>query len=86
MPLSLTDHQLNLVTKSASLLPIGDRPAYLRSLANRLGDVVNPTDRDVQAAVDFVLTTRGITGGRDFRPPKSKTAHDVQQQVERLFK
>jgi hypothetical protein len=61
--LALTDNQLDLVQRAAALLPLHDRDHFLRSLANRMGNVAHPSDHDVQDAVDFILNCRGIGGG-----------------------
>ena len=62
--LALTDFQMDLVTRSAGLLPNPhDRCQYLRSIANRLGGAANTTDGDIRDAIDFVLGCSGVGGG-----------------------
>jgi hypothetical protein len=70
-PLSFSDEQLDLVTRAAALVSPHDRDRFLRSIANRIGDVVHPTDGDIRDAVDFVIGCRGIGGGsRAFIQPR----------------
>jgi hypothetical protein len=42
-------------------LPPGARDSFLRSIAGRLVDIAAPSDADIAAAVNFVLSTRGIS-------------------------
>lgn len=63
MPLALTDTQLALVQQAAGMIPVHDRCHFLRSVANRLGDVAHPSDDAIQDAVDFVLNCRGVAAG-----------------------
>jgi len=65
MPLSLSDQQLALVQQAASMIPVHDRCHFLRSIANRIGDIAHPSDDDIREAVDLVLNCRGIAGGAD---------------------
>jgi hypothetical protein len=60
-PLSLSDQQMQRVTAAAALLAPSARDNFLRSIANRLCELASPTDADVAAAVNFVLSTRGIS-------------------------
>jgi hypothetical protein len=62
-PLALTDQQLNLVTRAAGMITEHDRDLFLRSIANRIGDLAHPSDHDIQDALDFVLNNRGVVGG-----------------------
>ena len=76
-PLSLSDTQLNLVTRAAGLSPTHDRCQFLRSVGSRVGDVANPSDHDIQDAITFILNLRGIAGGNQaFRP--TATARQVK--------
>jgi hypothetical protein len=60
-PLSLSDWQLLQVRTAAALLPVHARDSFMRSIAGRLADIATPNDDDVAAAVNFVLSTRGIS-------------------------
>jgi hypothetical protein len=60
-PLSLTDAQLQMLTRAATL--VADRGSFLRSIGNRLAHMSNPTDFEVQDAVNFVLSARGVAVG-----------------------
>jgi hypothetical protein len=60
-PLSLSDPQLKAVQTAAALLPPGARDSFPRSIAGRLVDIATPSDDDIAAAVNFVLSTRGIS-------------------------
>jgi hypothetical protein len=64
-PLSLSDRSLRAVIKAAEMLPVSQRGTYLQSVANRLADQQQPSLADVQAAIVFVLNTRGIAVGGD---------------------
>lgn len=61
--LGFTDKQLRLVAEASSLLPPSRRDVFLRSVANRLADVADPSDGQIAAAVDFVLSINGIGVG-----------------------
>jgi hypothetical protein len=63
--LSFSDGQLRLVIKAAEMIPVSQRDSFLRSIAGRLADLHQPTLGDVQAAIVFVLNTRGIAVGAD---------------------
>jgi hypothetical protein len=71
-PLSLSDQQLDLVTRAAGLLPPQQRGPFLQSISNRVGDVASPTDHDIRDAIDFVLGCRIGGGSRAFIPPKQQ--------------
>jgi hypothetical protein len=58
--LSLSDHQLQQVQQAAAMLPVGNRDAFLRSIAGRLSGIATPTDRDVAHAVSFVRGCQGV--------------------------
>ena len=63
-PLSFTDHQIAQLKMVAAMLPANARDNFLRSISSRLVDLpYPPSDADVQAAIDFVLSCRGITRG-----------------------
>jgi hypothetical protein len=63
--LSLSDRSLRVVIKAAEMLPVSQRDSFLRSVAGRLADLHQPSLADVQAAIVFVLNTRGIAVGAD---------------------
>lgn len=69
-PLSLSDEQLELVTGAAALLPTHDRDRFLRSIANRIGDLAQPTNDDIRGAIDFVLGCRIGGGNKAFIPTR----------------
>jgi hypothetical protein len=58
--MTLTDCQLAEITQAAELLPVNSRDAFLRSVANRLADAKHCNDDDVNHAITFVLSTRGV--------------------------
>jgi hypothetical protein len=63
-PLSFTDDQITQLKMVASMLPINARDNFLRSIGNRMADLpYPPSNADVQAAIDFVLSCRGVAGG-----------------------
>jgi hypothetical protein len=66
--LSLTDSQMELVTDVAKHLPPHARDQFLRSLASRLDDVDWPSDGQLISAIEFLLSTKGIS--IDLRPPR----------------
>jgi hypothetical protein len=57
----LSDQQLKTVQTAAAPLPPAARDSFLRSIAGRLVDIATPSDADIAAAVNFVLSTRGIS-------------------------
>jgi hypothetical protein len=66
MPRSFTDDQITQLKMVASMLPINARNNFLRSIGNRLADLPYPaSNADVQAAIDFVLSRRGVAGGAE---------------------
>ena len=59
-----TDDQITQLKMVASMLPLNARNNFLRSISNRLADLpYPPSNADVQAAIDFVLSCRGVAGG-----------------------
>ena len=70
---SLSDEQLDLVTHAASMIPVHDRDFFLRSVANRIGDLARPSDDAVREAIDLVLNCRGIVGGVDVLASRKHT-------------
>jgi hypothetical protein len=64
-PISFSNRQMALVMRGAEMLPVSQRDTYLRSVAGRLSDLPRPSLADVQAAIVFVLNTRGIAVGAD---------------------
>jgi hypothetical protein len=78
-PLSLTDAQLQMLTRAATL--VADRGSFLRSIGNRLAHMSNPTDFEVQDAVNFVLAARGVAGGvkaNQIRPERKRRRRELQ--------
>jgi hypothetical protein len=59
--LALSDQQFKTVQTAAALLPPAARDSFLGSIAGRLVDIATPSDADIAAAVNFVLSTRGIS-------------------------
>jgi len=60
MPLALDDIQMSNLLAAAQLLPTNSRDAFLRSVANRLADIRNPTNTDIGDAITFVLNSRSV--------------------------
>jgi hypothetical protein len=58
-PLRFTDQQLKMVQNAAALLPAIHRPAFLQSVANRLGRH-HPEDSEVASAATFALALCGV--------------------------
>jgi hypothetical protein len=63
-PLAFTDKQLGMILRAAALLPTHGRDTFLRSVASRLSDNAHPNDNEVDAAVNFILSFRGVACGR----------------------
>jgi hypothetical protein len=61
--LSLTDAQIEMMTRAVALIAPHDRDGFLKSVANRIGHLPHPTDYDVANSVNIVLSTRGIAVG-----------------------
>jgi hypothetical protein len=59
--LALTDQQLNIVQRAPRLLAPSARDTILRSIASRWSDTPHPSDGDAQAAVQFILSHRGVS-------------------------
>jgi hypothetical protein len=59
--MALTDFQLTEIKRAAALLPVNARDAFLRSVANRLADSEQCNDQDIAAAIEFVLSCRGVS-------------------------
>jgi hypothetical protein len=64
MPLAFTDKHLGMILRAAALLPTHGREMFLRSVASRLSDNAHPSDNEVEAAVNFILSFRGVACGR----------------------
>ena len=81
MPLSLSDSQLKSVTEAASLLSPLLRDNFLRSVASVLGSNTRPTDGEVQRALRFVLSQRGVAVGRQYYSRRHPEAarHDSKE-------
>jgi hypothetical protein len=64
-PFAFTEEQFDRVMHAASLLPANMKDNFVRSVANRVADrPFEVTLGDVETAIRFVLTTRGIAVGR----------------------
>src|SRR5579883_476490 len=63
MPLSFTDQMLDRLTSAASMLPSSHRDGFLRSVANRLSGLSEPTSGDLETAIGFTLAAYGVVGG-----------------------
>jgi hypothetical protein len=74
-PLGLTDKQLDLVTRASRLLSAFQRGTFLRSIAGRLDDVANPSDDDVVAAINFILSNAGVSAGSILDPQEHGDQH-----------
>jgi hypothetical protein len=61
--ISLSDSQLKTVRDAAALLPPAQRANFLRSIAAVLDARDPPIDRDVEKALTFVLSARGVAIG-----------------------
>jgi len=75
MPLALDDGQMNQLLAAAQLLPTNSRDAFLRSIANRLVEIRNPSNKDIADAITFVLGARGVATSMfmcDAKPDGSK--------------
>ena len=59
--LALSDQQLALVMQAAALLPPPRRDDFMRSVASRLSDIARPSDHELGDAVQFILSTRGVS-------------------------
>ena len=63
-PLSFTGDRITQLKMVAPTLPINARDNFLRSIGNRLVHLpYPPSNADVQAAIDFVLSCRGVADG-----------------------
>jgi hypothetical protein len=81
--LAFTDHQLAMILRGAALLPTHGRDTFLHSVASRLSDNAHPNDNEVEAAVNFILSFRGVACGRvvlcDGVPKREKTYAKTQR-------
>jgi hypothetical protein len=77
-PLSLSDSELALVQRAASLLRIDQRDGFLRSLANYLGNLpYRPGITDVRRAITLILGGHGVAVGVDmFRTNNSNRTNN----------
>ncbi len=60
-PLALTNDQLANLLGAAQLLPQRSRDSFLRSVADCVADIRDPSNTDIGNAITFVLSTRGVT-------------------------
>jgi hypothetical protein len=65
--IALDDTQMDNLLAAAKLLPTGSRDAFLRSVANRLNDICQPTNSDISEAITFVLSSRGVATSQFLR-------------------
>ncbi len=65
-PLALTDLQLNLIPRGASLLPPDGRGQFLRLIVSHLSDIAPPTGRDMEVGINCILYAprRTQSGGK----------------------
>ena len=59
MPLNLTEDQMATLIEAAAPLWPARRDLFLRSVANRLAGIAQPSDDQLQNAIDFVLAAYG---------------------------
>jgi hypothetical protein len=62
--IALTGRQMQQVQQASVLLPVSARDSFLRSVAGRLSEIDTPSDSEVDHAVRFVLSCRGVACGR----------------------
>ncbi len=60
-PLALTSDQMSQLLGAAQLIPQGSRDSFLRSVADRLADIRDPSNANISDAITFVLSSRGVT-------------------------
>jgi len=75
MTFAINDASMNQLLAAAKLLPINSRDAFLRSIANRLVEIRNPSNKDIADAITFVLGARGVATSMfmcDAKPDGSK--------------
>ncbi len=81
-PLALDDAQMSQLLGAAQLVPVNSGAIFLRSVANRLADVRDPSNADISNAITFVLNARGIATSMfacDAAPNKETTNVKVQR-------
>jgi hypothetical protein len=75
--MTLTHQQLHDVKTATAMLPSYQRDLFMRSVSNRLAELIlypryknqpaTPTDADVHNAISFVLSVRGVSAPRSLR-------------------
>jgi hypothetical protein len=72
--LSLSDEQMDDVTRAAALLPPCQRDNFLRSVANRLPTFGygGPSDYELHQAITFCLNCVGVAAGHALFPTQEK--------------
>jgi hypothetical protein len=61
--MTLTDNQMQQIRTAAAMLPTFQREDFVRSVANRLRELLTPTDAAVHSAITLVLSARGVAIG-----------------------
>jgi hypothetical protein len=59
--LALDNDQFDILHTAAELLPVHDRPAFMRSVIGRLNEHCDPINESIEAAIEFVLACRGVS-------------------------
>ncbi len=57
---ALTDFQFAEIQRAAALLPDHAHAAFVKSVANRLAEIEQCSDHDVNDAITFVLSVHGV--------------------------
>ena len=74
-PIAFTDEMLDHLTSAAALLPANSRDNFMRSVANRLNDLgYSPGIAELEQAVSFVLSCRGVSTPRTSNKPQDSVA------------
>lgn len=81
---SLSDEQLDRVMSAATMLPVGRRDVFLRSVAGRVAGLPCVGLAEIETAIAFTLNVYGVTGSLAFKGT-DKAAH-ARQKAERSFK
>lgn len=94
MPLAFTDEMMDRLASAAALLPPNARGDFMRSVANRVGDLPYEAGLpEIEQAIAFVLNCRGISIGRATIGKKSRSIsrdmdlpRSAREHAERHFK
>lgn len=73
--LALDDGMLAQLMGAAQLLSPGTRDAFLRSCANRLSDIAEPTAADLNDTIQFCLNAQGVAMRTSHFMCDSKSVH-----------